>query len=65
MSGFGKKSKVNLEVEFNKQGVDQLIKDYKKIKRYQRSNFYTIKVIDGTEEIISELIKEYEKNPIE
>ena len=65
MSGFGEKKKVNLEVQINQNEVDKLIKDYKKIKKYMKSSFYTIKKIDGTEDIVSELLKEYEENPID
>jgi len=65
MSGFEKKKKVNLEVQINQNEVDKLIKDYKKIKKYMKSSFYTIKKIDGTEEIVSQLLKEYGKNPID
>ena len=38
--------------------VQSLLKKYKKIKKYQKSNLFTIKTLDGTEDIVSEMIKE-------
>ena len=38
--------------------VQDLLKKYKKIKKYQKSNLFTIKTLDGTEDIISEMIEE-------
>jgi len=65
MSGFGKKTKINLGVEINQDEMDKLIKDYKKIKKYMKSSLYTIKSMDGTEDIVSELLKEYQENSID
>jgi len=65
MSGFGEKQKINLEVQINQEEVNKLIKDYKKIKKYMKSSLYTIKSMDGTEDIVSELLKEYQKNSID
>jgi hypothetical protein len=33
-------------------------KKYKKLKKYMKSPLYQVKVMDGTENIISELLKE-------
>ena len=41
--------------------VQALLKQYKKIKKYQKSNLFAIKTIDGTEDYVSELIKEGEE----
>jgi len=65
MSGFGEKKKVNLEVQINQEEVNKLIKDYKKIKKYMRSSLYTVKTMDGTEDVVSELLKEYQENPMD
>jgi hypothetical protein len=54
-----------LKVEINSDGVDKLLKDYKKIKKYMRSPLYQVKKIDGTEKVVSELLKEYEDNPLD
>jgi hypothetical protein len=58
--GFDKgKAKVTLYTD----EVNNLIKKYKKIKKYMRSPLYQVKTMDGTEEVVSELLKEYEENP--
>lgn len=41
--------------------VQALLKQYKKIKKYQKSNLFVVKTIDGTEDYVSELIKEGEE----
>tara|TARA_B100000085_G_scaffold15745_1_gene13545 strand:+ start:270 stop:458 length:189 start_codon:yes stop_codon:yes gene_type:complete len=38
--------------------VQSLLKKYKKIKKYQKSNLFTIKTLDGTEDIIAPMIEE-------
>mgnify|MGYP006277279627 FL=1 len=55
-----------LEVEFElpKEDLNRLLKQYKKIKKYQKSSLFAIKTMDGTEEIVSSLIKEAEENPL-
>jgi hypothetical protein len=59
--GFNNKLKVVLDED----GVDKLLKEYKKIKKYMRSSLYQVKKIDGTEKVVSELLDEYYDNPIE
>jgi hypothetical protein len=56
----------DLEVEFElpKQDLDKLLKQYKKVKKYQKSSLFAIKSMDGTEDIVSSLIKEAEDNPL-
>ncbi len=53
-----------VEVEMTKSDIDRLIKKYKKIKKYQKSSLFAVKTMDGTENIISEMIKEVEDNPL-
>ena len=60
-AGFNNK----LKVEINSTEVDKLLKQYKKIKKYKKSSLYEVKKIDGTEKVVSELIKEYEDNPLD
>ena len=48
-----------------KDEVQDLIKKYKKIKKYMKSPLYEIKTMDGTETLVSDLIKEYEEDPVE
>jgi hypothetical protein len=56
----------DFEVEFQlpKNDLNRLLKTYKKVKKYQKSSLYAIKTMDGTEEIVSSLIKEAEENPL-
>ena len=54
-----------IKVEINENGVDQLLKQYKKIKKYMKSSLYEVKKMDGTEEVVSELLNEYYDNPIQ
>jgi DNA-binding transcriptional regulator YhcF (GntR family) len=67
MIGFGAESNKNkgVKVKLQKEGIDKLLKDYKKIKKYMKSSIYEVKSMDGTEDIVSELIKEYNDNPLE
>ena len=51
-----------LKVNISNNEIDKLLKQYKKIKKYKKSSLYIIKTIDGTETIISSLIKEAENN---
>jgi len=53
------------KVIINDREVNKLLKKYKKIKKYMKSSLYIVKTIDGTEEIVSSLIKEAEENPID
>lgn len=48
-----------------KDEVQKLLKKYKKIKKYMKSPLFQVKTMDGTEQIVSELLKEYEENPID
>jgi hypothetical protein len=54
-----------LKVVVNQDGVDKLLKEYKKIKKYMKSPLYQVKKIDGTEKVVSELLNEYYDNSIE
>jgi hypothetical protein len=54
----------DVEVEMPKSDIDRLLKRYKKLKKYQKSSLFAVKTMDGTENIISEMIKEVEDNPL-
>ena len=54
-----------VKVEINPDEVGKLLKHYKNIKRYMRSPLYEVKVMDGTETVVSKLIQEYEDNPLD
>jgi hypothetical protein len=51
-----------LKVIVNDNEVDKLLKKYKNVKKYMKSSLYAVKVIDGTENYVSQLIKEAEEN---
>jgi hypothetical protein len=53
-------SEEKIEVAIYKDEIQKLLKKYKKIKKYQRSSIFEVKTMDGTENYISELIKESE-----
>ena len=68
-AGFGGQGKENrvgkdANITIDLDNIDQVIKQYKKIKKYQKSSLYAIKTIDGTEKIVSSLVKEAEENPL-
>ena len=66
-AGFGaeKIKSGEAKVIINDNEVNKLLKKYKKIKKYMKSPLYAVKTIDGTEEIVSSLLKEAEENPID
>lgn len=65
MIGFGAESgKKNIKFNLQSKGIDKLLRDYKKIKKYMKSPLFAVKTIDGNEEIVSSLLKEAEDNPM-
>ena len=44
-------------IDMSPDDVQDLLKKYKKIKKYQKSNLFAIKTMDGTEEIVSKMIE--------
>ena len=68
-AGFGGQGKENrigkdANITIDLDNIDIILKQYKKIKKYQKTPFYAIKIMDGTEEVVSSLIKEAEENPL-
>ena len=53
-SGDAKEGKVSI----NQEEYKKVLKKYKKIKKYMKSNLFEIKMMDGTEKLVSELTKE-------
>ena len=49
------------KVEMNPDEYKKLIKKYKKPKKYLKSNLFQIKMMDGTEQYVTELLKEAEQ----
>ena len=54
----------DVEVEMPREDINKLVKKYKKLKKYQKSSLFAIKTIDGTEKVISEMIREVEDDPL-
>jgi hypothetical protein len=48
-------------LDMNQDQVQALVKKYKKIKKYQKSSLFAVKTMDGTENYVSQLIKEGEE----
>ena len=46
------------KVELNKEEFNKVMKKYKKIKKYMKSNLFQIKMMDGTEKLVTELTKD-------
>ena len=51
-------SEEKIEVAINKNEVKKLLKNYKKIKKYMRSPLFAVKTMDGTENVVSNLLKD-------
>ncbi len=50
---------INFEgLDMNPDEIQDLLRKYKKIKKYQRSSLFAVKNMDGTEEIVSKMIEE-------
>ena len=47
-----------MNIDVNRDEVKNLKKRYKKLKKYMRSSLYEIKVMDGNEKTITNLLKE-------
>jgi hypothetical protein len=68
-AGFGEQEKENktskdANITIDLDNIDIVLKKYKKIKKYMRSSLFAVKTMDGTEKIVSSLIKEAEENPL-
>jgi len=47
-------------LDMGQEQVQALVKKYKKVKKYQKSNLFAVKTMDGTEDYVSKLIEEGE-----
>jgi hypothetical protein len=61
-NGFGSKK---VKVSLNEAELNKLIKKYKGLRKYMKSPLYQVKVMDGTETVVSELMDEYNQDPID
>ena len=48
-----------------KEELNNLIRKYKKIKKYTKSSIFAVKTMDGTENYVSKLIEEANQDPPE
>ena len=48
-------------LDMGQEQVQSLVRKYKKVKKYQKSNLFAVKTMDGTEDYVSQLIKEGEE----
>lgn len=48
----------DLNVEVDLDQLKPIMKRYKKLKKYMRSSLYQVKKMDGTENVISKLLKD-------
>jgi hypothetical protein len=51
-------------VVINDNEIKKLLKEYKKIKKYMKSSLYTVQTMDGIENSVSKLLKEYSEEEI-
>jgi hypothetical protein len=60
-SGFGADKIKNGKavVIINDDEVNKILKQYKKIKKYMRSSLYKVKILDGTEDVVNNLLNDY------
>ena len=55
----GKGFDINFEgLDMSQESVQELVKKYKKIKKYQKSSLFAVKSMDGTEDIVSKMVEE-------
>jgi hypothetical protein len=57
--GMSKGFDINFEgLDMSQEAVQELVKKYKKIKKYQKSSLFVVKTMDGTENLVSKMIEE-------
>jgi hypothetical protein len=60
MSGF-QEGEFDVKIEgMQEEEIDALLKKYKRLNKYRKSNLFAVKMMDGTEDIISPLLEEAE-----
>ena len=60
MSGF-QEGDFDVKIEgMQEYEIAALLKKYKKLNKYRKSNLFAVKMMDGTEDIISSLLEEAE-----
>jgi hypothetical protein len=60
MSGF-QEGDFDVKIEgMQEEEIDALLKKYKRLNKYRKSNLFAVKMMDGSEDIISPLLEEAE-----
>ena len=60
MSGF-QEGEFDVKIEgMQEEEIDALLKKYKRLNKYRKSNLFAVKMMDGTEDIIAPLVNEAE-----
>ena len=58
MSGF-QEGDFDVKIEgMQEEEIDALLKKYKKLNKYRKSNIFAIKTMDGTEDVIAPMLEE-------
>ena len=57
----GKDASITIDLD----NISEISKKYKKIKKYMKSNLYELKVMSGTETLVSGLLKDLEEDPLD
>ena len=65
-AGFGidKAKDGKATVIINDDEIGKILKKYKKMNKYRKSSLFAVQTMDGTDNIISQLIREAEENPM-
>lgn len=64
-TGFNnEKSNKKVKVSVSEEELNKLIKKYKGLRKYMKSPLYEVKKMDGTETVVSELLDEYNQDPL-
>ena len=50
----------DLNIDIDLDELRPIKKQYKKLRKYMKSNLYQIKEMDGTEKVVTNLLKEYQ-----
>jgi len=55
----------DVEFDLPEEELNKLVKKYKKINKYRKSSLFAIKTMDNTEKLVSKMIEELKRDPIE
>ena len=57
----GKDANITIDLD----NISDVVKKYKKVKKYMKSNIFEIKTMEGTETLVSGLLKDLEEDPLD